>query len=182
MPMELRKKHDEVVKRRLFGSSDLIKEFTASLTLVETSADGWTTKYYNDLSKEYWLKYVVDDRSFETNLMLLSPRPTTSELISISLTSPYLDEVLAAATRLYIDEQEEKIEFRGNLIDKLNSLDLVNMSSNEKERIKTVIQSSNLLHGVNIRNIVGKHHTEIESDAQFFRSVSEMARLIFEKL
>ena len=171
-----------MTKRTLFGTDGLIKEFTDSLTAVETSDDGWTIKYYNDITKEYWLKYVIDPRNCEVNLMLLSPRPTTGDLISIALTSPFLDEVSAAATRLYLDEREDRTEFRQELIDKLSKIDVANINLSEKERVKVIIRDSSLLHGVNIRNIVGKHHTEIEKDAQFFRSISQKAREIFEQL
>lgn len=170
------------MQRKLFGINNLIEEFTASLILIKSSESDWEAIYYDEAKNEYWLRYVVEAQNFSRNLMLLSPRPTTTELMEIGFSSLHLDEVSAAATRLYLDETENKTEFRDELMKRLELLDISKMNSTEKERIKLIIQNSNLLHGINIREIVGKHYSEIEEDALFFRSISDKARTLFEKL
>ena len=164
-------------KRKLYSSEELIDEFTKGLELVETN--GWTTKYYDDSNKQYWLKYVTEIHrgltTFSAHLITLTPPPTTDELIDITLKSPYPDEVIAAANRLYLDEQEKHIEFRGELLAKLYSLDISKLLPLDKDRIRNIIQHTSLLHAINIRPIVGKHHTEIEKDAEFFASTSKKA-------
>ncbi len=56
--------------------------------------------------------------------MLISLKPTIDELTDIAFTSPHLDEVSAVATRLNIEEQVDKKEYRQKLKDRLNPLDL----------------------------------------------------------
>jgi hypothetical protein len=173
-----------MIQRRLFSNEALIDEFTAGLTKIES--DGWTTKYFNNSTGEYWLKYINEIHrgltTWSTHLMILSPRPTTSELIDIALLSPFPDEVIAAATRLYLDEQERQMEFRGDLIDKLAKIDIDHISTIERNRIRNIIQHASLLHAINIRPIVGKHYTEIQADAEFFALTSRRARELLENL
>ena len=164
-------------ERKFYSDETLIDEFTSNLTELES--DGWTTQYLNKSTGEYWLKYVNEiHRGFTTwsvHLMKINPRPTTNEIIGIALDSPFHDEVIAAATRLYLDEQEYKLEFRGDLIDRLTQINIHRLSAKEKNRLKDIIEHASLLHGINIRPIVGKHHTEIEADAEFFASTSRKA-------
>src|SRR4051812_29583581 len=107
--------------RVLFADERLINQFVKNLTEVES--DGWTTKYLNTSSNEYWLRYVTEihrgGASWRIHLMKLSPRPTTNQLIDISMESTFKDEVVAAATRLFLDEQDHAFEFRSELIDRL---------------------------------------------------------------
>jgi hypothetical protein len=171
-----------VADRKLFGTNLLIDNYTSQLTKIEDTDSGWSTKYFDDQTKQYWLKYVVDERGFSKNLMLISPAPTTDELIDIALTSKYPDEVSAAATRLCIEEQIEKKEYRQKLIDRLNSIDTSELNDNEKKRIETIIDASELTIRINKRDIVGKHFSEIQTDADFFVEISIAAQKILSSL
>ena len=168
--------------RKLFGTNTLIKYFVERLTKVNTLDGGWSTEYVDNETGRHWLKYVVDERGFCENMMVISPKPTTDELIDIAFTSPNPDEVSAAATRLNLEEQVDKKEFRQILIDKLNHLDILQLDKAEKERIKTIIQASQLTDRVNKRDIMGKHFSEIQKDAAFFNSTADKAQEILNNL
>ena len=168
--------------RKLFGTNNLVDNFTKSLTQNETIYNGWATKYIDNSTGHQWLKYVVDERGFFVNLIFISPTPTTDQLIDLALNTHYVDEVSAAATRLNIEEQSDKREYRQKLIDKLNTIDVSKQDAAEKERIKTIILAAQLTDRVNKREIVGKHFSEIQDDANFFNSVADIAENILKSL
>lgn len=169
-------------ERKLFGTNALIKDFVERLTKVNILDGGWSTEYVDTETEQHWLKYVVDDRGLFENMMLVSPKPTTDELIDIAFTSPYPDEVSAAATRLKIEEQVYYKEFREKLLDRLNRLEISSIEKAEQERIKTIILASQLIDRVNKRDIVGKHFSEIHEDTAFFNSTANKAHEILNKL
>jgi hypothetical protein len=168
--------------RKLFGTNKLIEDFSERLTKVRPLDGGWTIEFVDTETGQHWLKYVVDDRGFFENMMLISPKPTTDELIDIAFTSPNPDEVSAAAIRLNFEEQTEKKEFRQNLIDRLNCLDILQLDEAEKERLKTIIQASQLIDRVNKRDIIGKHFSKIHKDAAFFNEIADRAQEILSML
>ncbi len=168
--------------RKLFGTNTLVDDFTKSLTQVDTLDGGWATKYVDKSTGHQWLKYVVDDRGFFVNLIFISPPPTTDQLIEIALNTNYSDEISAAATRLNIEEQSDKKEFRQKLIDKLNTIDILTLNAVEMERIKKIILAGQLTDRVNKREIAGKHFSEIQVDANFFNSIADTAENILKLL
>ena len=171
-----------MTNRKLFGTNTLIADFIKNLTEVKTLDGGWSTQYIDEQTGYYWLKYLIDERSFSENLMQISPPMTTEHLIEIALTSRYADEVSAAASRLSIEEQFDGKEFRQLLIDRLNNFDISQMNKAEKDRIKTIIESSKLTDRVNKREIVGKRFSEIEQDAKFFNFIGDNADSILSQL
>jgi hypothetical protein len=171
-----------VTERKLFGTNTLVDDFSKSLTQVETLDGGWITKYIDNSTGHQWLKYVVDERGFFVNLIFISPLPTTDQLIEIAFNTEYDDEISAAATRLNIEEQSDKREYRQKLIDKLTTIDISKLAATEKERIKTIILASQLTDRVNKREIVGKHFSEIQVDANFFNWVADTAENILKLL
>src|SRR4051812_39695088 len=110
---------------------------------------GWTREYLDTETGQHWIKYVVDERGFFVNLMLVSPKPTTDEIVELCFTSRYPDEVSAAATRLVLEEQLYKKEYRQKLIGILNQLDISRLSQTEKARLKSIIQAAQLTDVVN---------------------------------
>ena len=160
----------------------MVNDFTKTLTQTNTLDGGWTTQYVDNSTGQQWLKYVVDERGFFVNLIFSSPLPTTDELIQIAFNTKYFDEASAAATRLNIEEQTNKKEYRQKVIDKLNTVDISLLDKSEKERIKTIILASQLTDRVNKREIVGKHFTEIQADANFFNDVADSAENILHLL
>ena len=168
--------------RKLFGTNTLVDNFTKSLTQVGTLDGGWATKYVDNSTGHQWLKYVVDERGFFVNLIFISPPPTTDQLIEIALNTKYIDEISAAATRLNFEEQSDKKEYRQKLIDHIKQIDISKLDTTEKERIKTIILASQLTDRVNKREIVGKHFSEIQADANFFNNIADTAENILKLL
>jgi hypothetical protein len=167
-----------VTDRKLFGTNTLVEDFTKRLTQVETIDGGWATQYIDNSTGHQWLKYVVDDRGFFVNLIFISPPPTTDQLIEIALNTNYFDEISAAATRLNFEEQSDKKEYRQELINRLNLIDISKIDTEGKERIKTIILAAQLTDRVNKREIVGKHCSEIQIDANFFNAIADTAENI----
>jgi hypothetical protein len=171
-----------VTDRKLFGTNTLVDDFTKGLTQVETLDGGWAAKYVDNSTGHQWLKYVVDERGFFVNLIFISPAPTTDQLIEIALNTTYIDEISAAATRLNLEEQSDKKEYRQNLIERLNLIDVSKIDAAGKERIKTIILAAQLTDRVNKRDIVGKHFSEIQVDANLFNSVGNNAERLLKLL
>ena len=173
----------DMSKRRLYSDNKGINSFTTKLTIVGSTE--WTTTYFDESSGEFWLQYVHEmqgDGTLTTHLMSLSPRPTLEELIEIALNSSIDDEVSAAASRLYKDEQEENVEYRENLIARLLEIEAQPLAADEKDRIKLIIEKASLLHAINIRPIVGKYYKEIMEDAASFNLTSRKAAELLERL
>ena len=101
---------DSLKDRKLFGINSLIDEFMQTLTKVRSDESSWSTEYFKNSSGQHWLEYVVDEHGFSRNLMVISPRLSTEELIEIAFSSLYPDEVSAAAPRLNLEEKEQLIE------------------------------------------------------------------------
>jgi hypothetical protein len=171
-----------VTDRKFFGTTSLINDFIQKLTKIDTVDGGWATMYIDKATGQQWLKYVVDDRSFFENLMLITPAPTTDDLIDITLTSRHPDEVSAAAIRLNLEESFYKKEFRQKLTDRLKTIDISKLDPTEKERIKTIILASQLTDRVNKREVVGKHFSVIQKDADFFNATANTAQKILNSL
>ncbi|MBX9782894.1 MAG: hypothetical protein K2X48_06360, partial [Chitinophagaceae bacterium] len=55
-------------------------------------------------------------------------------------------------------------------------IDTSNLSDFEKERLKIIIYESDLYDATNRRDIVGKHFTEIQNDADYFRTNAQKAK------
>lgn len=171
------------MRRKLYGTNKLVDDFTQSLIEVEKLDGGWTTKYVNKQKNETWLKYVIDlERGYFWNLMLIDPKPNTDELINIALESDFDDEIHASAVKLMLDEKVSKIDYRQKLIKKLEEFDFTNLNKTDRKRIKTIIQSAELNSEWNRREILGKHVTEINNDAEFFSDIANRAKRILKKI
>ena len=160
--------------RKLFGDEQLIEEFIQRLVKVETLDEGWSEKYLDEPSGQLWVKYSVDTYAgrWMQKILVIFPPPNKDELIQIALTSFHLDEVWAAAKRLNDEEEINKIEFRQELIDRLDEVDYNHLNAEERERIRVVIEASGLTNRLNKRDTIGKHYNEILKDAEFFRQIS----------
>ena len=160
--------------RKLYGEQQLIEDFIQRLVKVETLDDGWSEKYLDEPSGQLWLKYSVDTYAerWMQKILVIFPPPNKDELIQIALTSFHFDEVWAAATRLNDEEKINKIEFRQELVDRLNEIDYDHLNVEEKERIRVIIEASGLTNRLNKRDTMGKHYSEILKDAEFFRQMS----------
>ena len=170
-------------KRVLYGTNELVEKKISNLKEIEILDSGWTTKYMDTETEELWIKYVVDpDRGYFFNLMRIEPAPSTEELIEISLTSEYPDEVSAAAFRLHLEEELSNTEFREKLLDRIKQIDLNELSEIEKKRIETIILAGQLTNRINTREIIGKKHNEIISDYQNNCRIADEAEIIMRKI
>ena len=171
------------MRRKLYGTNKLVDDFTKSLIEVEKLDGGWTKIYVDKKTGEKWMEYVIDpERGYFWNLMLIEPKPDTEELIKIALKSEFNDEVHASCVRLMLDEKEFKTPYRQKLTEKLEEFDLRKINRAEKKRIKTIIQSAELNSEWNRREIVGKHISEINKDAEFFSDIANRTKQILKKI
>src|SRR6187401_3518425 len=109
--------------KNFFGLLGNASNFLKQLTLIESSNYGWTEKYLDIKTGNYWLKYMIDrDNGRYYNLMLISPKPTTEEMINIGFSSQDHDEVEGATHRLFLNEEVERIDFRSAVIERLKQI------------------------------------------------------------
>lgn len=157
--------------------------FLKRLTLLETSNYGWTEKYIDPNTGKQWLKYMIDrDNGRYFNLMILTPKPTTEEMLDIAFNSLDNDEVEGAVHRLFIDEEDEKIDFRSPLIERLKKIDISQLDAQGKKRIKIIILNGRLTDRTNRREVIGKHYSEIQKDVEFFNDIANKAEQILKQL
>lgn len=169
------------MRRKLYGTNKHVDDFTKSLVKIETFDSGWSIKYLDKKKNETWLRYVIDlDRGYFYNLMLIEPRLSTEELIEIALNSEYKDEVHASAVRLMLDEKENYLPYRQQLIERLEEYTFPKLKKRDKKRIKTIIQSAELISEWNRREILGKQVSELDQDVKFFKDISHRAKEILE--
>jgi hypothetical protein len=169
--------------KKFFGLMGNASNFLKGLTLVESSNFGWTEKYLDPNTGKQWLKYMIDrDNGRYYNLMLLTPQPTTDEIIEIAFSSTDYDEVEGAAHRLLIDEEDEKKDFRAAVIARLKKINVSQLNSDEKKRIKTIILNGHLTDRTNKREVVGKHFSDIQKDVGFFNEVADYSEQLLKRL
>ncbi|HEV8082092.1 MAG TPA: hypothetical protein VGP55_02770 [Chitinophagaceae bacterium] len=169
--------------KRFFGIMGNASNFLKGLTLLESSNYGWTEKYLDSKTEKQWLKYMIDrDNGRYYNLMLLTPKPTTDEIINIAFSSTDYDEIEGATHRLLIDEEDEKVDFRIVVFDRLNRIDISQLDTDEKKRIKTIILNGHLTDRTNKREVVGKHFSEIQKDVDFFNEVADYSEQLLKQL
>lgn len=169
--------------KKFFGLMGNASNFLKGLTLLETSNYGWTEKYIDPSTGKHWLKYMIDrDNGRYFNLMILTPKPTTEEMFDIAFNSSDNDEVEGAVHRLFIDEEDEKIDFRPTLIERLKKIDISQLGAEEKKRIKIIILNGHLTDRTNRRTVIGKHYSEIQKDVECFNDVADKAEQILKQL
>ena len=169
--------------RKLFGYNDIIDDFVKGFDALEILAADESVRYLDRVTGYEWLKYVYNnERGKRFNLVRSKPPLTTEQLIEIAFSSIYDDETFAASIRLSIEEGLEKKEYRQQLLSKIQEKTKTSLSHKEKVRIVTIIESSDLRNSTNQRNIVGKHYTEIDKDAELYGEMARQAELIYSKL
>jgi hypothetical protein len=168
--------------KRFYGLMGSASKFIKDLELAESSNHGWTEKYI-DKDGQQWLKYMVDrDTGRYYNVVHISPRPTTDEMIETALTSGDHDEVEGAAHRLLFEEEEEMKDFRPRLVERLQNIDLSDLSNTDKKRIRTIILNTHLTDKQNKREVVGKSIMEVQTDSDYFTNVGQFAEKLLTKI
>lgn len=173
-----------MIPRKLYADDNLIADFLKGLTKVEISDNGWSTKYLDNKTGKHWLNYQVESEYHGggSSILIQLPEPSTTELINIAFTSANEDEVVAASLRLRDNEQYYHKDFRQELIDKLNQVELYDLSFVEKQRLVTIIEYSELDSNINRREILNKTLEQIQMDADYFKTIAMQADTILRRL
>jgi len=165
-------------------NQDEVEAKLKTLTKTGTSTDGWTHYYVNKNSKEEWHLTRYDSEYHGGGVPVLKriPEPTVEELMDIAITSAEINDIIGASLELSEREKYKKEDFRAKLLNRLLQVDTSNLTDFEKERLKIIIYESDLYDATNRRDIVGKHFTEIESDADYYRTAAQKAKSILEDI
>jgi hypothetical protein len=168
--------------RRLYGDAKLIEELLGSMQLVEESEGGFAAVYKDPVTRAFWLKYYATSGSKGGGYLTLAklPTPVTADLINIAITSEFEDEAVAAMLRLLDEETIEKKDFRLQLIEQVEQVDL--QDQNKKQRILEIIKITGLDDPTNRRKLLHKSATEIQADADYFKTVATRANNLLQKL
>jgi hypothetical protein len=168
--------------KRFYGIMGNASKFIKDLKVVESSNHGWT-EVYVDKDGQRWLKYMVDrDNGRYYNVVHISPRPTTEEMIEVALTSDDHDEVEGAAHRLLYEEEEEMKDFRPKLVERLESIDVSGLTNSDKKRMRTIILNTHLTDKQNKREVVGKSIREVQADSDYFTTVGQFAEKLLNQI
>ena len=159
---------------------DEVEAKLEALTKTGTSTDGWTHYYVDKTTSNKWHLTRYDSEYHGGGIPVLKrlPEPTIEELINIAMTSADINDIIGASLELSEREKYNKEDFRDKLLNRLLQVDTLNLTDFEKERLKVIIYESDLYDSTNRRNIIGKHFTEIEHDADYFRTISQKAKNI----
>lgn len=170
--------------RKLYADDNLIADFLKGLTKVEVLDNGWSTKYLDNKTGKHWLKYQVDHEYHGggNSILIQLPEPSTTELINIAFTSSNEDEVAAASLMLRDNEQYSDKDFRQELIDRLNQVELYDLPFAEKQRLVNIIEYSELYSNLNRREILNKTLEQIQLDADYFNTIARQADTILRRL
>ena len=165
-------------------NQDEVEAKLKTLTKTGTSTDGWTHYYVDKNSNEEWhlTRYDSEYHGGGVPVLKRHPEPTIEELINIAMTSTDTNDIIGASLELSEREKYKKEDFRDKLLNRLLRVDTSNLTDFEKERLKIIIYESDLYDATNRRNIVGKHFTEIESDADYYRTAAHKAKSILENI
>jgi hypothetical protein len=165
-------------------NQDEVETKLKTLTKTGTSTDGWTHYYIDNNSKEEWHLTMYDSEYHGGGVPVLKriPEPAVEKLIDIAMTSTEPTDIIGASLELSEREKYKKEDFRDKLLNRLLQVNTSNLTDFEKNRLKIIIYESDLYDATNRRNIVGKHFTEIESDADYYRTAAQKAKSILESI
>ena len=161
-------------------NQDEVETKLSTLTKTGTSTGGWTHYYVDKNSNEQWHLTRHDSEYHGCGIPVLKrlPEPSIEELINIVMTSIDTNDIIGASLELSERERYRKEDFRAKLLSQLLQVDTSNLTDFEKERLKIIIYESDLYDATNRRDIVGKHFTEIQNDADYFRTNAQKAKSI----
>lgn len=160
----------DLVNRHLISDLKLIETLITQFELVHTDNDNWTSTFFDRTTNINWISYYVNTalQGGGHNILGRLPLPSTYKLIDIAINSESEDKVFAACRTLTDNEELRKVEFRLELIDKLEVL-------LDKDRQKKIIELIGLSSPLNRQNIIGKTSGQIESDANYYKQIAVRA-------
>lgn len=155
-----------------------------TLTKIGASKEGWTDYYIDNNSNEEWhlTRYRSEYQGGGIPVLKRLPLLTIEQLIDIAMTSPDKNDIIGASLELSERERSNKDDFRSSLIERLLQVHTSNLTDFEKERLKIIVYESDLYDATNRRSIVGKHFTEIQSDADYYQTISQKAKTILKDI
>ncbi len=172
-------------ERKLYGDSRLINDLLNRMQLMEEAGGGWAAVYKDASTGEFWMKCystVGEKGSGGYELLIKLPLPTSSELITVAIESPFEDETVAAVMRLLDEEALEGKDFRHLLVQQLEEKDLESITPEQKQRIRKLITLTSLLEPTNRRQIKGKTIEQLQADALYFEDVARRAMKLLDRL
>jgi hypothetical protein len=156
-------------------NQDEVETKIRSLIESGTSTDGWTQYYFDKINNEEWhlTRYESEYHGGGIPVLKRLPEPTIEGLIDIAMTSLDTNDIIGASLELRDREKNNNEEFREKLITSLLKLDTSKITDFDKERLRLIIYESDLYDSTNRRGIVGKHFTEIQSDSDYYKTISQ---------
>ncbi|WP_266202781.1 hypothetical protein [Pontibacter kalidii] len=171
-------------ERKLYGDARLIEQLLSNMQLMEEAAGGLAA-VYKDAAGRFWMKCYTtagEQRGGGYELLIRLPLPSTKELITVAVASPFEDEAVTAIMRLLEEEAVEQKDFRETLVQRLEGLSLGSISFEKKQRLRKTITLTSLADPMNRREVLGKTAEEVQADKAYFEAVSERARQVLRKL
>ena len=156
--------------RHLISYIETIDQLRESFKLLERDNINWTETYIDNTTGKKWLYYRVDSYLQGNGYPIfgLLPLPDTKELINLPLFSEKDDEVFAACRTLIDNEEIKKVDFRAELIEQLENI-------KDIQRQKKIIEFTGLDKMLNRRQILGKSFDEVNTDANYYKSIADRA-------
>ena len=156
--------------RQFFADEREIEQIKQQLQLIGKDNENWTETYLDSNSGDKWLYFHVDSHLNGGGYPVLGrlPLPDTIRLIDIALFSDRDDEIFAACRTLTDNEEIKKIDFRETLVSRLENI-------KDNLRQETVIKLTGLDSVLNRRGILGKTINQLNSDLEYFESISARA-------
>jgi hypothetical protein len=147
------------------------------LIRIGESEDGYILKYKDEKTGEHWSLAWFESELLEKDIPVLQrlPEATTEELIKIAMSAQDIEEIVGASLLLSAREGNRKEDFRADLLQQLLQVDLSKASAFEQARLRMIIYESDLLDTTNRREIIGKHFTQINRDADYYRGIAKKA-------
>ncbi len=160
----------------LIADTEKIEELRKHFTLVEKDTVNWTETYIDNNTGNIWRYYRVDGylQGGGYAIFGLQPLPDTKQLINLSLSSENDDEIFAACRTLVDNEQTQKMDFRADLIHALENI-------SGRQRLERIIKLTELDSALNRREILGKTYKQINTDAEYFKSIADRANKLKQK-
>jgi hypothetical protein len=147
------------------------------------SKDETDGNFIDPVTLETWVLTSVESELLDCEIQVLMKAELSSkELIDIAFTSKNEKVIAVAAMTLKYNEKHIKSEFRHELVNKLDSVNIDSLSKEDKWHLELLIYESDLYDGTNQRNIAGKHYTEILIDASFYQEPANKAKKILDLL
>ena len=173
----------KMTKPQFIVNKDQIGAKRKTLKQISIESDGWEIHYLDQSNNERWVEYRMEPEYHGGGYPLLVklPIPNTEQLIEIALESKNLDEIAGASVFIYTNEEYDKIEFRNDLVEKIEEFyqhRIGKLTEFDIKKIETIIYETGLNDSTNRKQTMGKHYTEIEKDHEYYKYNAERAKRI----